>query len=293
MCLTVGCAVAFWLKVDLVVACLTVYLGESLPLVLPPTCMCCRCGLFRDGTFQTLVPGPCYGPLGSMPRVKAMVVPIRKVQKQHLKLVGLGAISLQRYKVAISKFFAWRKNSGIRPSSSFGQLGDYIDSLYQTEAPGHWAADLLSGMKRFYPRLKSHLKISESFYKNWGKVVSRSRALPLSVKLVRGLFVYGCLKNNPDFSLAVLLGFVMLLRPGEIVALRLSCFTAAGPDLMVVDGQHREDLFELDRLVAVIHSIDNSCYCNRSQILLQAEEDAQNQLLDPFEHSCQEFLSRQ
>ena len=93
-----------------------------------------------------------------MPRAKAMVVPIRKVQKQHLTLVGLGSISLQRYKVAISKFFAWRKNSGIRPSSIFGeldnQLGDYIDSLYQTEAPRHWAADLPSGMKRFFPRLR-------------------------------------------------------------------------------------------------------------------------------------------
>ena len=47
-------------------------------------------------------------------------------------------------------------------------------------------------------------------------------------------FVYGCLKENPDFSLALLVGFVLLLRPGEIVDLRLSCFTAAGPDLMVV-----------------------------------------------------------
>ena len=145
MCLIVGCAVASWLKVGPVVACLTVYLGGSLLCVLPPTCMCCRFGQFRDGTFQIQVPGPLFGLNGTMPRPKSGDVPVRNVQKQHLKLVGLASISLQRYSVAVSKFFAWRKNSRIHPSSSFGELdnqfGEYIDSLYQAESPRHWAAD--------------------------------------------------------------------------------------------------------------------------------------------------------
>ena len=128
-------------------------------------------------------------------------------------------------------------NSGIHHSSSFGeldnQLGDYINSLYQADYPRRWAADLIAGMKQINPRLKGHLIILESFYNKWGNVVSRVRALTLSVKLVRGLFVYGCLKKKHDLSLALLSGFVLLLRPGEIIALRFSCFTVAGPDLMV------------------------------------------------------------
>ena len=173
-----------------------------------------------------------------MPRVRLSDNSIKIVKKTHLKLVGLGSISLQRYKAAVSKFFAWRRNSRIHPSSSFGeldnQIGEYLDSLYQSDSPLHWAADLLSGMKRIYPRTRGFLKISDSYYRNWNKVIRRSRALPLSLRLVRGLFVYGCLKDNPEFSLVVLLGFVMLLRPGEILAQRSSLFTYVNEELMVV-----------------------------------------------------------
>ena len=89
-------------------------------------------------------------------------------------------------------------------------------------------------MKRIYPCIRGFLKISDSYYRSWNKVIRRSRALPLSLRLVRGLFVYGCLKDNPEFSLVVLLGFVMLLRPGEILAQRSSLFTYVNEELMVV-----------------------------------------------------------
>ena len=51
---------------------------------------------------------------------------------------------------------------------------------------------------------------------------------------MRGLFVYGCLKDNPEFALVVLLGFVLLLRPGEVLAQRSSYFTYVNEELMVV-----------------------------------------------------------
>ena len=173
-----------------------------------------------------------------MPRVKLSDTSIKIVKKTHLKLVGLGSVSLQRYKTAVSKFFAWRKNSSFQPSRSFGeldnQIGEYLDFLYRSDSPLHWAADLLSGMKRIYPRTKGNLNISDSYYRNWVKVTRRSRALPLSLKLVRGLFVYGCLKGKPEFALVVVLGFVLLLRPGEILAQRASLFTYVHEELMVV-----------------------------------------------------------
>ena len=166
--------------------------------------MCCLFGQSLDGIFPILVPGPSSGPRGTMPRIKLSDNSIKIVKKTHLKLVGLGSVSLQRYKTAVAKFSSWRRNSGIHPSSSFteldNQIGEYLDSLYQSDSPLHWAADLLSGMKRIYPRIRGNLKISDSYYKNWGKVIRRSRALPLSSKLVRGLFLYGSLKDNPEFA---------------------------------------------------------------------------------------------
>ena len=98
---------------------------------------------------------------------------IRVVKKAHIKLVGIGSDSLKRYRTAVSKFFAWRKNSGIRPSTCFAELdnqaGEYLNDLYQTDSPQHWAADFLSGLKKIYPRTRGNLKISESYYKKCGK----------------------------------------------------------------------------------------------------------------------------
>lgn len=188
--------------------------------------------------FRSWFAGRRAAGLGAMVVARKRDQSTRKVAKLHLKYVGVSSRTLKRYRTAVSNFFKWRKNSGLRPASEFGefdfQASEYINELFQKDAPLHWAGDFLSGLKRAHPRCKGQLKTADSYYIRWVKITKRVRALPLSLELAKGLFVYGCLNGQPRFGLTILLGFVLLLRPAEMRGLRCRHFTRMRGDLMTV-----------------------------------------------------------
>ena len=114
------------------------------------------------------------------------------------------------------------------------QLAEFINSLYQRNRPLYIAGDALSGLKRFYPRLRRHLDLSGMYYKTWVKLIKRRKAIPLTKDIVRGMAVAGLLYGTPDFAAAILIGFASLLRTGEICSIQMKDVRIVHDDMMSV-----------------------------------------------------------
>ena len=146
-----------------------------------------------------------------MPVKRAIKKPIA-VQREHVKLKGLGAVSRYRYKRAVWRFLEWRKLAEFpKPRKLIHleyQCGEFIIFLYQDERPLYWAGDFLSGMKRYWMQGYRATHTAQRYYNYWVKGTHRSRAFPLSGELVRGMAVYFLFKKRPRMALAFLLGFL-------------------------------------------------------------------------------------
>ena len=62
------------------------------------------------------------------------------------------------------------------------------------------------------------------------RVTRKVQAMPLHRELVKAFVAFGFLEQDPDFALAVYVGFVALLRGCEIFNLALSDCQQRGPD---------------------------------------------------------------
>jgi integrase len=148
----------------------------------------------------------------------------RLVRKAHIKFEALAPATLRRYKIAVNRFFVWRKSAGYSLPKTLERLdflsGEFVNFLYQDERPLGWAGDFLSGIKRLFPRCRRHLETTGLYYKNWVKAVHRVRAFPFSPELARGVAAMALLDKQPLFAAAVLLCFVGLLRVGEVTQLK-------------------------------------------------------------------------
>eukprot|EP00435_Cladocopium_sp_Y103_P030380 s2852_g7.t1 len=102
------------------------------------------------------------------------------------------------------------------------QLGEYINHLYQEGEAVTRAGWLLSGMRRFYPRLRKELCLAQQWYNNWTREHVPSRATPMPWRVAQGLV--GLCRHEGWFHLGVciLLGFAFFLRTQELLTLKLS-----------------------------------------------------------------------
>ena len=123
------------------------------------------------------------------------------VRREHIKEKGLGVVSRYRYKCAVWRFLEWRKLAELskpRKMHAFEfQCGEFINFLYQDERPLYWAGFFLSGMKRYWIQGYQATRTAQRYYNYWVKGTHRTRALPLSGELVRGMAAYFLLKAAP------------------------------------------------------------------------------------------------
>lgn len=166
------------------------------------------------------------------PRGRSLIMPVnayrrsrrlRIVPKQHIKYEGLRPMTIKRYRRQIKFFFTYLNDRCIDLPYDLTDLdetvGEYINHLYQDDYPVNYGNDLVSGLKRFYPKCRRHLETSSTYMRSWNKSLNRRRALPLPSDLLLGMATFALIKGKKRLALALLVGFTGLLRTGEILGL--------------------------------------------------------------------------
>ena len=171
-----------------------------------------------------------------MPRTRKTKLSTRTPIKKHISQASITRQTVSRYLSAMNSFFAWRRSEGLNANPSFGeldlQLGNYLNSLYQRDMPLYLGTNCVAGFKKFHPRCKRQLDTASSWLNNWSRVARKTQAMPLHAKLVKAFVAYGILNKDPEFAIAVYVGFLALLRGCEIFNLLLQDCQVRGRDQM-------------------------------------------------------------
>ena len=140
-----------------------------------------------------------------------------------MREVGVQRSTIRRYQDALREFFRFSRSKGWRvpqSSSEFDdQLSDYINWLWAQRSSEGSAADVLSAAQRLLPRLRGKLAVSKFYFANWRRTLVRRRAWPFTALVTRGLAGIALHLQRPDLAAVLLLAFVALLRPREVLTL--------------------------------------------------------------------------
>jgi integrase len=193
----------------------------------------------------------------------------RVVRKVHIKFESMAPKTLIKYKLAVRRFFWWRKSAGFPYPGDLTELdyqvGEFFNHLYLDESPLGWAQDCISGLKRLFPRCRRHLETATLYYGNWVKATKRVKALPFTPQMVRGMSAFSLIKGNANFAACILIMFAGLLRIGETLGLKLRHINCVKENFAIISlwwskGAQRtgepEVVFIRDRvLIRVINSL--------------------------------------
>ena len=143
--------------------------------------------------------------------------------REHISQASITRLTVYRYLSAMNLFYLWRKAKGLTANPNFAeldmQLGGYLNFLFQNNKPLYVGINCIAWFKKFQPRCKRQLDTACSWLNNWSRVTRRVQAMPLHPLLVKGFVAYGILKGDPDFALAIYVGFLALLRGCDIFIL--------------------------------------------------------------------------
>ena len=107
----------------------------------------------------------------------------------HLKHIGIRPRTLRLYRFEVSQFFRYLEAMGLKLPGSFAKLDDllaeYINHLFQEGESISRAGWVLSGFRRFYPRVRRELAVSQQWYNNWTRAHVPERATPITWKILR------------------------------------------------------------------------------------------------------------
>ena len=174
-----------------------------------------------------------------MPRSrKTTRLPRRTIVKPHLCQASVTRLTISKYMSAMNLFYRWRRTKGLTTNPNFSefdlQLGEYLNDLYQMDKPLYLGINCLAGFKKLQPKCKRHIDTAVSWLNNWIKVSTKVQAMPLHSKLVKAFISYGLLRKEPDFALAIYVGFLGLLRGCEILNLRMADVQPRSPGHVVL-----------------------------------------------------------
>jgi integrase len=174
-----------------------------------------------------------------MPRKRKHTPSSRQSQnKKHISQASITRQTVTRYISAMNSFFSWRRANGLNANPKFPeldlQLGNYLNFLYQNDKPLYLGINCIAGFKKFQPRCKRQIDTACSWLNNWSRVTRKVRAMPLHPELVKAFVAFGILKEDTEFALAVYVGFLGLLRGGEILNLSLADCQPRGPSQLCI-----------------------------------------------------------
>ena len=106
----------------------------------------------------------------------------KPVQRQHLKYVGISEKTRAKYRMAVARFFVHLELFNILIPNSFDkldyQVSEFINMLWQEGDSYGEAQHVVSALARFVPGCRKALATSRQYLTNWGRTITRHRALP-------------------------------------------------------------------------------------------------------------------
>jgi site-specific recombinase XerD len=103
--------------------------------------------------------------------------------KLHPKFKGIAPKTARAYRKEIYRFFQYLSSEEVEIPSDVSLLdflvSEYINVLYQEGDSISQAGWLLSGLKRFIPKLRFRLPTSQQYYNNWLRDHVPMRAVPM------------------------------------------------------------------------------------------------------------------
>lgn len=144
-------------------------------------------------------------------------------KQKHLKNLGIRPRTLKLYRFEVSQFFTYLDVFGLQLATSYHQLdeqvAEYINHLFQEGEAISKAGWLLSGLRRFYPRIRRELPVSQQWYLNWTRTHTPDRATPITWKILRADIGLCLHEHWGHLGATLLVGFVVMLRTQEMLQL--------------------------------------------------------------------------
>ena len=144
-------------------------------------------------------------------------------KQKHLKNLGIRPRTLKLYQFEVSQFFTYLDVFGLQLATSYHQLdeqvAEYINHLFQEGEAISKAGWLLSGLRRFYPRIRRELPVSQQWYLNWTRTHTPDRATPITWKILRADIGLCLHEHWGHLGATLLVGFVFMLRTQEMLQL--------------------------------------------------------------------------
>ena len=147
------------------------------------------------------------------------------LRRMPLREVGILAATRTRYLKRISEFVSYLDRSGRAlpesPPALDAAVAEYIEHQWTTGGSEASGAALISALARFVPEARRHLPQASFLMANWRRTVKRRRALPFAEEVVKALSGIAFMRKDFQLGMAILIGFLGLLRPAELVSLRV------------------------------------------------------------------------
>eukprot|EP00971_Amphidinium_carterae_P293525 5827487-Amphidinium_carterae.1 len=207
-------------------------IGEICPWVLAATkSMWLESGLLKEvddeepnrveaRLFDSTKGFPGEGPFGR-PRAATEQVP-----RQDLR-VRVEPKTALRYVQKLRMLSAWLEVNQFPPLEQLEQLdtrvinkvlGSYVQFLHYTGRPTQWGTDTLAGVQFAAPNLQGHLKEAWSMQRQWCRITPMQTRTPLPLEILLAMCSVCVVWNWRLTAASLLLGFHLLLRPGELAA---------------------------------------------------------------------------
>ena len=163
----------------------------------------------------------------------------KKTRTRSLRGVGISNKTRIRYERMLSKFIGFVHTMGLRwpeePAQVDHLAGMFLDHLWADDRPEGWAADFVSALKRYLPIMKRQLYVTSLLFANWRRTVSRKRAWPMTLLVLKAFVGLSLYRHNWDMAATLLVGFAGCLRCAEMLDLKLAdCITSQNRNTVIV-----------------------------------------------------------
>ena len=96
-----------------------------------------------------------------------------------------------------------------------------MNHLWQDDEPYQNAVDTVASVRRYLPTYRSHTSTAQAYLRNWGRTRTVRQALPLSLSALLGIVGHAALYEDWATAAACYIGYLCLLRTGEILTLKV------------------------------------------------------------------------